>query len=133
LFSRFGRQIRKPIHREMEAKEAVLIPNLEGGLDYTSFLNVLKSGRFKFSLAEQKETTLAEPLRKAVDFIRATEICVDNSDAPKKVGIPVDRNPNRGDRNHGLPNMRPQLEVVDPRFTTYPRSILMEVRGHPML
>jgi len=117
----------------MEAKEAVLIPNLEGGLDYTSFLNVLKSGRFKFSLAEQKETTLAEPLRKAVDFIRATEICVDNSDAPKKVGIPVDRNPNRGDRNHGLPNMRPQLEVVDPRFTTYPRSILMEVRGHPML
>jgi len=41
-------------------QEAMLIPNLEDGVAYTSFLNGLKSGRFKFSLAEQKETTLAE-------------------------------------------------------------------------
>ena len=50
-------------------QEAVLIPDLEDRAAHTSFLNDLKSGRFKFSLAEQKETTLAEALRKAADFI----------------------------------------------------------------
>ena len=93
----------------------------------------MKSGRFKFSLVEQKETTLAEALRKAADFIRATEIYTDNSDAPKKVRIPVDKNPNRGDRNHDPRDRRPQLKVVDPRFTTDPGRILIEVRGRPML
>jgi len=62
-------------------QEAVLIPELEDGVAYTSFLNGLKSRRFKFSLAEQKKTTLAKALRKVADFIRATKICVDNSDA----------------------------------------------------
>ena len=33
-------------------QEAVLIPELEDGVAYTFFLNGLKSGRFKFSLAE---------------------------------------------------------------------------------
>jgi len=51
---------------------------------YILFLNGLKSGRFKFSLAEQKETTLAKSLRKATDFIRAIEICIESVDAPKK-------------------------------------------------
>jgi len=54
--------------------EAVLILDLEDGVAYTSFLNGLKSRRFKFSLAEEKETTLGEALRKAADFVRATEI-----------------------------------------------------------
>jgi len=40
-------------------QEAVLILDLEDGVTYASFLNDLKSGWFKFSLAEQKETTLA--------------------------------------------------------------------------
>jgi len=64
----------------------MLIPDLEDGVAYTSFLNGLKSGRFKFSLAELKETTLAEALRKAVDFIRATEICANSADARTKQG-----------------------------------------------
>jgi len=72
-------------------------------------------------LAEQKETTLAEALWKAVDFIYA-EIM----DATKKTKVPVDRNVGRGDR-------RPRLEIVDPHFTIDPRSILMEVKEHPML
>lgn len=93
---------------------------------YTSFLNDLKSGWFKFSLTEQKETTLVEALRNAADFIRATAICVEGADAPKKAKVPVDRNPSQGDR-------RPRLKRVDPQFTTDPRSILMEVRGHSML
>ena len=39
-------------------QEAVLIPDLEDRVADTSFLNGLKSGRFKFSLTKQKETTL---------------------------------------------------------------------------
>jgi len=57
---------------------------------------------------------LAEALRKVADFIRATEICADNSDAPKKVRIPMDKNPNCGDKNHDPRDRRPQLEVIDP-------------------
>ena len=72
----------------------MLIPDLEDGVAYTSFLNDLKSGRFKLSLVEQKETTLAAALRKAADFIWATEICVDNSDAPKKTKALGDKNSN---------------------------------------
>jgi len=78
-------------------QEAMLIPDLEDGVAYTSFLNGLKSGRFKLSLAKQKETTLAEALRKAADFIRATEICADSPHTPKKTKVPGDRN--RGERN----------------------------------
>ena len=39
---------------------------------------------------------------------------------------PVDRNVRCGDR-------RPRVEVHDPRFTTDPGSIRMEVKEHPML
>jgi len=77
----------------------VLIPDLEDGVPYTSFLNGLKSGHFKFSLVEQKEMTLVDALRKAADFIRATEICTDSSDAPKKMKALGDRGFNRGERN----------------------------------
>jgi len=59
-----------------------LIPNLEDGVAYTLFLNDLKSGRFKFSLAKQKETTLVEALRNAPDFIRSTGIYVESADVP---------------------------------------------------
>ena len=112
---------------------AVSILDLEDRVTYTSFLNGLKSGRFKFSLAEQKETTLVKALRKAAYFIRTTEICAGSSDAPRKAKTPTDRNLDRGDWNHGLGDRRPRLKVVDLRFTTDPRSILMEVRDHPML
>jgi len=83
-------------------------------VEYTSFLNSLKNGHFKFSLAEQKETTLTEALRKVADFIRATKICVDNSDASKKARIPRDKNLNRGDRNPSPRDRRPQLETINP-------------------
>jgi len=114
-------------------QEAVLILDLEDGVAYTSFLSDLKSGRYKLSLAEQKETVLAEALGKAADFIRATEICADNSNAPKKARVPGDKNLNRGNRNPDSRDRRPQLKAIDPWFTTDARSILMEVRGHPML
>ena len=96
-------------------------------------MNGLKNGRFKFSLAEQKKTTLAEALRKAADFIRATEICVEGTDAPKKAKALGDRGFIRGERNPIPWDRRPQVETLDARFTTDARSILMEVRGHPML
>jgi len=72
---------------------------LEDGIAYTSFLNGFKSGHLKFSLADQKETTLAKALRKAADFIGATEICADSSNAPRKVKTPIERNPGRVDMN----------------------------------
>jgi len=75
---------------------------------------------------------LAEALRKAADFIRVTEICVDNSDVPKKTKVPRDKNFNRSDRNPGSRDRRPPFEAVDHQFTTNIRSIHMEVRGHPM-
>ena len=109
----------------------VLIPDLEDGMAYTSFLNGLKSGRFKLSLAEQKDTTLVEALRKAADFIGATEICADNSNTPKKAWTLVEKNPNCGDRNHGPRERRSQLEVVDPRFITDLRSIHMRLGDIP--
>jgi len=100
---------------------------------YTSFLNSLKGDHFKFALAEQKETTLTEALRMATNFIRATQICANNSDAPKKAKVSGDKNFNHSDRNPDSREKRPPFEVVDPRFTTDARSILIEVRGHPML
>jgi len=81
---------------------------------YTSFLNCLKREHFKASLAEQKETTLAEALRKAADFILVTEICDDNSGSPKKARIPEDKNLNRDDRNPGPRDRGSQLETIDP-------------------
>jgi len=114
-------------------QEAMLIPNLEDGVAYTSFLNGLKSGRFKFSLAEQKETTLAEVLRKAADFIQATEICADSTDAPKKTKNLGDQGFGRSERNPAPRDRRLQFDAPNPRFTADARSILMEVRGHPML
>jgi len=62
-------------------QEAVLILDLEDGVAYTSFLNGLENRLFKFSLTEQKESSLAEALEKAVGFIQATEICVEAMDA----------------------------------------------------
>ena len=53
---------------------------------YTSFLNGLKDGWFKFALADQKETSLAEALRKAIDFIRVVKICGKSTHAMKKAG-----------------------------------------------
>ena len=106
-------------------QEVVLIPDVEDRVACTSFLNGLRSRCFKFSLAGQKEITSAKALRKAADFICATEIYADNSDALNKARIPGDKNLNHGDKD--------PFETIDPRFTAEARSILMEVRGHPML
>jgi len=76
---------------------------------------------------------LAEALRKVADVICPTEICANNFDAPKKAWIPAYQNLNHGDRDPGPWKKRLQLEAIDPWFTTDARSILMEVRGHPML
>ena len=107
-------------------QEAVLILDMEDGVEYTSFLNSLKNGHFKFSLAEQKETTLAEALRKVTDFIRAIEISAESTGTSKKAKVPADRNVGRGDR-------RSRLNVRDSHFTVDPRSILVEVKGHRKL
>jgi len=52
-----------------------LIPDLQDGVAYVASLNGLLPGKFKFSLAKSKVTTLAKALRKAQSFIQATEIC----------------------------------------------------------
>jgi len=49
--------------------EAGLIPDLQDGVAYRTFLNGLLPGKFKFSLAESKVATLADALRKAQSFI----------------------------------------------------------------
>jgi len=49
--------------------EVVLILDLQNGMTYMAFLNGLLPGRFKFSLAKTKVTTLAKALRRAQDFI----------------------------------------------------------------
>jgi len=54
-----------------------LIPDLQDGVAYAAFLNGLLPGRFKFSRAESKVTTLVEALGRDQSFIQATEICVD--------------------------------------------------------
>lgn len=71
-----------------------MIPKLYDAVAYASFLNGLKSGQFKFSLAKQKETTITEALRKVADFICTTEICAKSTDVPKKARVLGDRNPN---------------------------------------
>jgi len=43
---------------------------------YATLLNGLLPRRFKFSLAESEVTKLAEALKRAKNFIDATEICV---------------------------------------------------------
>ena len=57
-------------------REVVLIPNLQDGVAYTTFLNRLLPRRFKFSLAECKVVTLAKALWRAEHFIQATKICI---------------------------------------------------------
>jgi len=46
---------------------------------------------------EQKETSLTEALKKAADFIRATEACIETSDEPRKNGF-EERNLMRAER-----------------------------------
>jgi len=80
-------------------REAVLIPDLQDGVAYATFLNELLPGRFKCSLVESKVTTLADALRRAQDFIQAIEICVGNDfvwqDAWKRVGEDNDSQSNK--------------------------------------
>jgi len=54
-------------------REAVLIPDLQDGVAYMTFLNVLLPGRFKFSFTESKVTPLADALRKVQDFYPSHE------------------------------------------------------------
>ena len=57
-------------------REAILTLDLHDGLAYADFLNGMLAGRFKFSLVENKFTTLADVLIRAQDFIQEIEICV---------------------------------------------------------
>ena len=66
-------------------KRFYLILDLKDVVANTSFVNGLKNGQFKFSLANQKETSLAEALKNVADFMRAMEICtevLDDCNAP---------------------------------------------------
>ena len=63
-------------------KKFYLILDLKDVVVYTGFLNGLKDRRFKFSLAKQKETSLAEALKNAADFMRVTEIYTEVMDGP---------------------------------------------------
>ena len=109
--------------------EVVLIPDLQDGVAYAAFLNGLLLGRFKFSLAEGKVTTLVEALGRAQSFIQATEICA--GDEP-----PWQENKKRAIKDHNVqldkhPNQ--SNERGEGRFHASPRDILMEIKGSPML
>ena len=85
----------------------MLIPDQEDGVAYTSFLNGLRSGGFKFFLADQKERMLAKALWKLADFLRDIEICADSSDTSKKTKAHGDRGLNRGKSNPTPRDRRP--------------------------
>ena len=61
----------------MQHAAGTSLPTLQDGVAYAAFLNGLLPGRFKFSLAESKVTTLIEALGNAQSFIQATEICTE--------------------------------------------------------
>ena len=109
--------------------EAILIPDLQDGVAYAAFLNGLLPGRFKFSLAESRVTTLVEAMGRAQSFIQATEICAgeepSRQDSKKRViedrgAQPDKRSKQNYERGRG-------------HFHASPRDILMEIKGSPML
>ena len=95
---------------------------------YTAFLNGLLPGRFKFSLAESNVATLGESLRRVQDFTPTTEICVGDvvvrSDNRKRGG--EDKGPQADKRP------RKDEERIGSFHTTH-RSILIKIKGNPML
>ena len=107
-------------------QDVVLIPDLEDGVAYTFFLSVLKNERFKFSPAGQKETSLAEALRKVTDLIRGTEIYAENADTSEKAKA-------QGDKNASLADKRLRISIRDSYFTLDSGNVLKEVKGHPLL
>jgi len=106
-------------------KPPYIIVNLQDEA-YTISLNRLLPGRSKFSLAESKVKTLVEALRRAQDFIQATEICVrddfvqpDNRKREREdKGLPADKCPRKVDERIG-------------HLHTTPRNIFMEIKGNP--
>jgi len=50
--------------------EAILIPDLQDGVAYAAFLNGLLPGRFKFSLAESRVTTVVEAMGRAQSLFK---------------------------------------------------------------
>ena len=64
--------------------------------------------------------------RNTTDFIQATEICVETIFTSRKAKA-------QGDRNTGRGGWRPRIDARDSLFTLDPRSILIEVKGHPTL
>jgi len=58
-----GEDLKGYVHRFNH--EVILIPGLQDGVAYAAFLNGLLTGRFKFSLADSKVTTLVEALGRA--------------------------------------------------------------------
>ncbi|KAJ8444753.1 hypothetical protein Cgig2_033761 [Carnegiea gigantea] len=77
-----------------------------------------------FSLAEQKGTSLTAALKKVINFIKATEICVEGSEgnrrgrADKRSQVRIER----GQQGGGW----------DQCFNTNPHSSLMKIKDHPM-
>jgi len=77
------------------------------------------------AFVEQKETSLAESLKKAADFITPTEIYVEDNEGNCK-GRGEERDQVRveqGQRGAGW----------DQHFDVYPHSIFIEIKGHRML
>jgi len=108
--------------------EAVLIPDLQDGVAYAALLNELLPGRFKFSLAESKVTTLVEALGRAQSFIQATEICI--GEEPLR---PDSKKRAVEDRNVQSDKRQKPINERGGRFHVSPRNILMEIKGKTML
>jgi len=105
-----------------------LIPDLQDGVAHAVFYNGLFPGKFKFSLAKSKVATLAEALRKAQSFIKATKICA--GDEPQ-----YQENKKRSGENHDAQpdkHSKPNNERGG-RFHTSPHDILMEINGSLLL
>jgi len=73
-------------------QKSILVPDLEDGAAYTTFLKSLKNRQFKFSFLEEKKTSLAEAPQKVGDFIRATKIYAETADDPRKNRVVDERN-----------------------------------------
>ena len=109
-------------------RETVLIPDLQDGIAYTTFLNGLLPGRFKFSLGESKVAILANALRRAQDFIQAMEICA------RDEFIPHESRKRLGEDRDEQPNKRPKWNKERRGcFHSSPQIVLMEIKGNPLL
>jgi len=108
--------------------EAVLILDLHDGIAYTACPNELLLGRFKFSLAKSKVTTLEVALRELKTSCKPHRYVLRMNLSDKTIR-------KRGVEDKGpQADKRPRKDEERVRhFYTTSRNILMEIKGNLML